>query len=351
MKKKIFLITLFFALPFFLTGCVIKFRTGNEDGGIFKSFDKGVTWQQKVFVSQVKKKVTTIGDVDVTSIIINNKDSNFIYLGTVADGLWQSFDGGEKWASVLTNKGKINSIAFDSTSSSISYVSTGNIIFKTTDKGKNWSKIYLDAGQQQVTAIAVDNNDSSKIYAGLNDGRFLNSSDYGKTWQVLNNFSDVIKQILITKNNSKIIYVATTNKGFYQTIDYGKTWQDLTLNQKFSGIRTFKFAIFDQTKNNSLIIATKYGLLKTNDAGITWEEIKLLTLPGKVDILSLAINPSNANEIYYGTNSSNHLLKTKDGGQTWETINLNDKTKRKPVYLAIDQANPDVLYLGVAKID
>ena len=351
MKKKIFLIALTFILPFFLTGCSIRLRTGNEDGGVFKSFDKGATWQQKVFVSQVKKKVTAISDVDVTNIAINNNDSNFIYLGTLADGLWQSFDGGEKWTSVLTNKGKINSIAFDSSSSSIAYVSMGNIIFKTADKGKNWKKIYLDAGQQAINALAVDSNDTSKIYAGLNDGRFINSTDYGETWQVLKNFSDVIKQILITKNNSKIIYVATANKGFYQTIDGGNGWLDLTLNQKFSGIRSFKFAVFDKTKNNSLIIATKYGLLKTKDAGITWEEIKLLTLPGKADILSLVINPSNANEIYYGTNLSNHLLRTKDGGETWETIDLNDKTKRKPVYLAIDQANPDVLYLGVAKID
>ncbi len=350
MKKKIFLIALFFILPFFLTGCSLRFRTGNEDGGVFKSFDKGATWQQKVFVSQVKKKVTTISDVDVTCIVINNKDSNFIYLGTLADGLWQSFDGGEKWASVLTNKGKINSIVFDSSSSSIAYVSMGNIIFKTADKGKSWEKIYLDAGQQAITALAADSNDSSKIYAGLNDGRFLNSTDYGETWQVLNNFSDVIKQILIAENNSKIIYVATASRGFYQTVDGGNGWLDLTLNQKFSGIRTFKFAIFDQTKSNSLIIATKFGLLKTKDAGITWEEIKLLTLPGKADIISLAINPFDANEIYYGTSISNHLLKTRDGGETWETIDLNDKTERRPVYLAIDQANPDVLYLGVAKI-
>jgi len=345
MKTKFFLTLTLISCLFLLTGC-IRIKTGGDQGGIFKSFDKAESWEQKVFVSQVKKKTVTISDANVTNIVLSPDDTNFIYLGTEEDGLYLSFNGGEKWADTLTNKGRIDSLTFDPQNSATAYVSKGSLIFKTKNRAENWEQIYLEANQQTITYLAVDPQNSNKIYAGLADGRLLRSLDQGKTWQILNDFKAKIKQILINKKDSKIIYVATSNKGFFKSTDQGANWEDTTKNVKFSGVRDFKFAVFDATKSDALIIATKYGLLKTIDGGKTWQEIKLLTLPGKVSILSLAINSTNANEIYYGTKEA--LFKTNDGGKTWKTISL--PSQRAPVYLAIDYVNPSVIYLGVAKI-
>lgn len=334
---------------FTLTGC-ITIITKKTDGGIYKSFNKADTWEPKSFVSQFKKKIVTISDVNVKTIALSPQDSNFIYLGTIENGLYASFDGGEKWSSVLTNKGRIESIAFDPLAPAIAYISQGSKIFKTSNKGENWEEVYLEAGQQVINYLAVDPKDTNKIYAGLKDGRLLKSLDYGKTWQVVNDFENEIRQVLINKNNPSIIYVGTTDEGFYRSSDQGLTWQDLTKEEgKFSGIRNFIIGVFDSTKPDALIIATRYGLLKTDDGGKTWQEIKLLTLPEKANIVSLTINPSNANEIYYGTDGKyGALFKTDDGGKTWKTIPL--PSPRAPFYLAIDHYNPDIIYLGVYKI-
>ncbi|TSC95418.1 MAG: BNR repeat-containing glycosyl hydrolase [Parcubacteria group bacterium Athens1014_10] len=345
MRKKIFLTAVLFILPFLLTGC-IRINTGRDQGGVFKSFNKMEEWEQKVFVSQIKKKKTTIANANIANIALNPQDSNFIYLGTKEDGLYVSFDGGEKWSSVLNKKGQVESVAFDFKSSTIAYVSMESKIFKTTNQGDDWEEIYLDANQKIINFLAVDPNDSEKVYAGLSDGRLLRSLDYGKSWLVLNDFGNSIEQILINKNNSNIIYTATISKGFYKSADQGKSWEDLTKDLKFSGIKKFKWVVFDSTKDDALIIATKYGLLKTDNGGKNWQEINLLTLPGKVDILCLAINPFDANEIYYGTKEA--LFKTIDKGKTWKTISL--PSDRAPFYLAVDNYNPDVIYLGVAKI-
>ncbi len=344
-KTKIFLIFVLIICSFFLTGCVV-IKSKRTEGGVFKSFDKGETWEQKNFVSKVKKKIVTIGNANIANINLSPQDSNLIYLGTKENGLYSCFDGGEKWISALSIKGKIESAAFDPQSSAIAYASTGSKIFKTTNQGDDWEQIYLDANKQTIICLTVDQADSSNVYAGLKDGRLLRSVDYGKTWLVLNDFKNEIKQILINKNNTNIIYVATNSKGFYRTSDKGASWQDLTEDSEFSGIKKFIIAVFDSTQEDALIIATKYGLLKTNDGGKSWYDIKLLTLPGKADILALTINPSNANEIYYSTKEA--LFKTVDGGKTWKTIS--SPSSRTPVYLAIDYANPDILYMGMAKI-
>lgn len=345
-KEKLFLASVLVILLFGLTGC-ITIKTGKNEGGVYKSFNKADTWEPKSFVSQFKKKIVTISDVNVKTIALSPQDSNFIYLGTVGNGLYVSFDGGEKWSNVLTNKGQIESIAFDPLSPTIAYVSQGSKIFKTSNQGKNWEEVYLEAGQQIINCLAVDSKETNKIYAGLKDGRLLKSLDYGKTWKVANNFENEIKQVLINQNNPSIVYAGTLDKGFYKSLDQGSTWQNLTEEEgKFSGIKKFKIAVFDSTKADALIIATKYGLLKTDDGGKIWQEIKLLTLPGKVDILSLTINPSKANEIYYGAKDA--LFKTDDSGKTWKTIPL--PSPRAPFYLAIDHYNPDIIYLGVYKI-
>lgn len=344
-RKNALILTLILCFPL-LTGCV-KIQTGKERGGVFKSFDKAETWESKIFVSQVKKKKITIANVDAVNIVLNPQDSNFIFLGTKKDGLYLSLDGGEKWSPSFNKKVKIDSMAFDYQSSAIAYFSSSGKIYKSADQSKSWEQVYLEANQKIINSLAVDPKDSKTIYAGLSDGRLLRSADYGKSWQTINDFQNGINQILINKNNQKIIYIGTKSKGIYKTSDKGVSWQDLTKDLKFSGGKKFKIAVFDYLKDDALIAATKYGLLKTDDGGKTWEEIKLLSLPGKIDILSLAVNPFNSNEIYYGSKEA--IFKTDDGGKTWKTILL--PSNRAPVSLVIDPFNPDLLYLGVAKIE
>ncbi len=93
-------------------------------------------------------------------------------------------------------------------------------------------------------------------------------------------------------------------------------------------------------------MASKYGLLRTRDGGKNWQAINLLTPPGSVDIFSLAINPQNGNEIYYGTSST--FYKTVNGGEKWITKRL--PTTRATSFLLVDFKNPNVIYLGTKKI-
>jgi photosystem II stability/assembly factor-like uncharacterized protein len=91
----------------------------------------------------------------------------------------------------------------------------------------------------------------------------------------------------------------------------------------------------------------KYGLLKTNDGGQTWQAISLITPPASTDIYSVAINPQNNLEIYYATAST--FYKTVDGGQNWITRRL--PTGAVATYLYVDPLEPNVIYMGMSNLN
>jgi len=105
--------------------------------------------------------------------------------------------------------------------------------------------------------------------------------------------------------------------------------------------------IFDLTTPDSLILVSKYGLLKTADSGLNWEPINLITPPASTDIFSIAINPKDNHEIYYATAST--FYKTTDGGQNWITKRL--PTAAVATYMQVDPNDPNIIYMGLSNFN
>lgn len=348
MKKKY--LTIFILSGLILTGAgCIQFggKGGAADGGVFKSSDKAESWQQKVALAAVKP--SSIANVNVATMVFDPQDPKTIYLGTAENGLFYTTDGADSWFQVgAFSSGLINVVAPDAKDKCNVYVAVGNKIFKTTDCLRTWQNIYVDSRPDQiVTSVAVDFYNSSIIYAGLSGGEFLKSNDAGTSWTALKRFENRIAKILLAPEDSRIIYVATQDQGIWKSTDSGINWSSLNegLNQ-FGGAFEFKNLVVDVSQKDSLILASKYGLLKTRDGGKTWQAINLLTPPGSVEIYSLAVNPQNGNEIYYGTSST--FYKSVNGGEKWITRKM--PTTRAAAYLLVDFKNPNIIYLGTKKI-
>jgi len=87
--------------------------------------------------------------------------------------------------------------------------------------------------------------------------------------------------------------------------------------------------------------------LRSGDGGNNWEDLKLLTPPGTTAIYSIAINPQNGQEIYYGIKDA--LYRSVDGGRNWITRNL--PSSRAAAFLIFDPVNTSTLFLGVKKVN
>jgi len=70
--------------------------------------------------------------------------------------------------------------------------------------------------------------------------------------------------------------------------------------------------------------STAGSFWKSTDGGENWEaknKTSAEAIIPAVDILSLAVNPQNPNNILFGT-AQNGIYKTTDGGENWSAVNF-----------------------------
>jgi len=333
-----------------LSGCMIQFGGSKSAGvaGVFKSFDKGANWTPKnLFL--YSGGTGSIAGMNVLSLTFDPQDNRAIYLASDVNGLLYTYDAAESWMKAdQVGNGKISSAVIDPKNKCVIYATFANTILKSIDCNRSWKEIYIDSRVDKVlTALAVDFYNSLIIYAGNSAGDLLLSTDGGDNWQVINRLGDRAMKIMIAPNDNRIIYVATKGKGIYKSVDAGKTWNDINADLKdYAGAMEYKNLIFDLSQQNSIMLISKYGLIKSADGGATWLPIKLITPPSSVDIYATAINPKNSNEIYYATATT--FYKTVDGGKNWVTTRL--PSSAAATYLVIDPINPNILYMGFSNL-
>lgn len=360
-NKKLLVIFTFAMLLIVTSGC-ITIKTGVSTGqtqvgsvGMFKSKDAGATWRMINNLANAQGKPMSIANVSINKIIMDPNDNLALYLAT-DNGLYYSYDGGESWqlAKLPGNEALINDVAIDYNNKCIIFVATGSMIYKSYDCLRAFEKVYFDTTRSglQITDVETDRYPTNKniVYAANNKGDVLKSDDYGKTWQFVRNLNgNPIRKILIDKDDTRIIYFATQDAGIYKTTDGTKTWSDqkpeTDINKgldQYGDSKQFRYLIQDMTEPNTLMLASKFGLLKTNDGGMKWESLELVTPDRGANIYSLAMDPKNNKIIYYGTDTT--LYKSINAGQSWAP-------QKPPTIgwvnaLLIDPVDSNIIYLG-----
>lgn len=327
-------------------GCIQITGTGNKgglDGGVFRSNDRGTTWQQKSSVASVGQARSFAG-TNVTTMAFDPSDKKAVYAGT-EEGLFFSYDGGESWhGAAALGRVRVTSVAVSPADKCTVYAGTGNRVMRTTDCSRTWDNVYFDPRPDtRVTSVRVDHFNAANVFASTNQGDVLKSADGGASWSPIHRFDDEVRQLLMTAADSRVIYVATDGDGLWKTADGGATWTDLSPAMgEFAGALDNLILAEDAARGNSLIVASNYGLLRTIDGGSTWQPLTLLTPPGSTVIYSLAVSPKDSSFIAYGT--INTLYRSVDAGAKWTTSKV--PTTRAATTLLIDPANDSTIFMG-----
>jgi len=358
MPKKQFLkvILLLPLMALTLSGCTLSFGTNSgtsstnvADGGVFKSLNKGENWAQKVLIQGVNTKRSFSG-IDIISLSLDPGDNKAIYAGSIGNGLFYSYDGAESWQ-VATGLGKVSitNIAVDPGNKCVIYAATANKVFKSEDCSRTWSQVYFDNDLKSVVSSLIINHESSNnIFIGTSNGDIIKSSDFGASWRVADRFDSQVEKIIISPVNSKIMFAGTTAKGVFRSIDGGDKWEKLADKlEAFDGSNRFRDLVMAKTEKAIIFLATNYGLLKSADDGNTWSKIELLTAEDEAKIYSIAVNPNDADEIYYVTGTA--FSHSSDGGKSWTSKKL--PTSRAGFKLLIDPKNSAIVYLAARKVN
>lgn len=341
--RRLLALTLFMVLAG--VGCISFSSSSQEgDGGVWRTDDRGETWaQKKIWLSA--GGVSDMSGQNVRNFVEDPQDHLAVYAGTAEGGLFYSYDGAESWFQAKQlNTGYVRSVSIDPKDKCTIYVATGPRIWKSEDCNRTFASSYYEAREGVViTQVVVDWFNSDIIYAGTSRGEVLKSTNAGGNWTTIKRLDDQIMRIHMDALDSRIVYVALKDKGLWKTIDGGIAWIDLSeALREFDKHRDVVDLVSDKQTEGLLLMAMKYGIVRSVNGGETWEALNLLTPPGSVVIRSLTTSPRNGNEIYYGTDST--LYRSANGGADWITEKL--PTRRAPTALMVNSQESDTIFMG-----
>ncbi len=354
MSKKIHLLLgLLAALALTGAGCIQFINTAQGPMGVFRSADAGETWVAKSTLLTAQG-VKSLSGAKVYKIFTDPGDPKALYMGTRGQGLFYSYDNGDTWQESVAMAGKyIYALSVDPRDKCTIYVSDGAHIYKTTDCQRTWDTLFTEERTtQRFVALAVDNSDSKTIYGAELGGDIFRSKDGGQSWRIIKRFGFELRDLAVDPFNPHRLYAAAYVQGLYRSDD-GENWDSAgTGFENFNDSLTFYRLVLNPAQKDSLFWISKYGILRSDNAGATWTDIKLLTPPGSVNIYGFALNPKNPAELYYtGTilgdkneNVRSTLYKSVDGGVNWVTRKLPSNTI--PVDMLTSRENGKVLFLG-----
>jgi photosystem II stability/assembly factor-like uncharacterized protein len=99
-------------------------------------------------------------------------------------------------------------------------------VFKSTDKGENWSPIGDTVFNDGVVSVEIDPTNANIMFVGTSN-KIYRSLNGGNTWtQVFNVSSLSIYEFAINPLNNQLVFAAG-NKGLYKSVNGGTTWSQV----------------------------------------------------------------------------------------------------------------------------
>ena len=259
----------------------------------------------------------------------------------------------------------IQALAVDPTAPRTIYAATAyHGVYKTTDRGRSWSRINtgLRVPAAEVTtydhdvslaALAIDPSAPGTVYLGVKTSlgiftvnEVYKTADGGENWALTpaSPFSSGI--LAIDPSATETVYAGGC-LGVLKTIDGGETWNSAGLPAGNSGVNAVAI-----DPNGTVYAGANAAVYRTTDGGKNWSGIGYEQdhrYPSVV--LSLAIDPTAPEIVYAG--SLNALFKTIDGAASWELLRSLTTDQQGQHYvgdvglLAVDPTTPQTVYAGI----
>lgn len=308
-------------------------------GHIYKSTDKGVTWQ--------KKKTGLPSTLDVGRIIVDPTNNNNVIIATNS-GVYRSTNKGESWqlsgAGLPNNSPRDMTSFYDATTGEFIlyvveqtfYEKQGNTvnskggIYKSLDGGINWINI---SGDVAIDLTEINNyNTQNKYWRAIAYWFDISQAEAKSTYpDYPSSVLSVFNRIVVNPKNKDEIYISHNVKHDYafgpgdvwKTSDGGQHWIATARSGVYWG--EDKNSTYWTARNNPKGINTEFAHLKYEKA--TQEEFygnRFLTINSQGDVFICL---------------DQQVMRSSDGGVSWQQVDDNETAPGSDVWVGRGASN------------
>lgn len=260
---------------------------------------------------------------------------NIVYAGTT-EGLWKTVDSGATWQRLSKPNLIINDVLIDPANPQNVLLATDRSgVLASSNGGESLQASNRGFSHRQVTSILIDQQDSSKVFAGLiNDKEFggvFASRDGGLSWDQASNGLGG-RDVFTLQQSPNGTLIAGTNRGIFTMDPRGyAVW---TLRDKVANVVevTTRIKTKKQTVRKTVtsklaarvndihiapdtwFAATSEGIFATNDEGRSWHGGPI---ERQADFISVAASP----DIVIAATRKGAVVSF-DRGQSWKAVSL-----------------------------
>jgi photosystem II stability/assembly factor-like uncharacterized protein len=276
-------------------------------------------------------------DAMVRTLVNRPGQPSVIWAGTDR-GILRSRDAGRRWQRLdgPPSQHQVWRIAFHPSDAKVVFVGTGTPstakIFRSEDDGATWKQLPVEiaaecpaVGVPRVTDIAIDPLEPMKLWASIEVDGMRRSVDGGESWQRIDGgiTNPDGHAATVTSGPPKSV-VLTVNNEIFVSRDDGATWQPVGVKQHFpyTHIRDVVFDAVDPCTAWAAIGDSTPGttgvLMRTRDAGLTWERIDMPVEPNSA--MWVVHTQPDSPERVLAASRYGYLYESLDGGSSFRKL-------------------------------
>jgi photosystem II stability/assembly factor-like uncharacterized protein len=282
---------------------------GGVGGGVWKTTDGGLSWRP--MTDKTKDMAASIG-----AIAVAPSDPNVIYAGTgeacirgniiSGNGVYKSIDAGKTWSFTgLRDTQAIGRLIVHPKNPDIVFVaalghpfgpSTERGIFRTTDGGKNWTKVLYKDENTGGIDLAFDPTNPNIMFAAMWQARrspwgmdsggpgsgLYRSTDGGTTWKRLSAHGlpeGIIGRIGVavgyTNGNRVWALVEADKGGLFRSDDGGDTWTLVNSDRQYRQRAFYYTHVFADPRSPDAVYVLNTGMYHSIDGGKVFRPIRV----------------------------------------------------------------------------
>jgi photosystem II stability/assembly factor-like uncharacterized protein len=309
------------------------YYAATASGGVWKSSDGGIRWAPILD----EMPVSSIGSVAVAP-----SDPNVVYVGAgeanirgnvaAGNGIYQSTDAGRTWKHVWVQEGQIGTMEVHPGNPDVAFAAVlGKAfgpnpergVYRTRDAGETWERVLFVDEDTGASDVSIDASNPRIVFAGMwearrspwsltsggDSGGIFVSRDGGDTWKKIEGKGLPEKvptgriAVDVAPSNGRRVYalIEAEKGGLFRSDDGGESWKHVN-EERYLLIRPWYFThlTVDPT-NEDVVWAPSLEMLKSIDAGVTFQTVK-------------GIHHGDHHDVWIDRHDPKRVIASNDGG-------------------------------------